>query len=151
MPNQYTPMTSTAALESLDVHPALLSAEESGLLDAKGYLLLEDILTQDEVAYLRHRLDELAASEGDSAGSELHREEGTVRLANLLDIAFEPIACTGASFLTTFIAKALAPYVFILFPLGGNVRRVVSTTYTVYQTQITRKTNQRIKIKLIWV
>ena len=85
MPNQYTPMTSTAALESLGVHPALLSTEECGLLDAKGYLLLEDILTQDEVAYLRHRLDELAASEGDSAGSELHREEGTVRLANLLD------------------------------------------------------------------
>ena len=75
MPHQYTPMTSTEALESLDVHPALLSADECGFLDAKGYLLLEGILTQDE----------LAAIEGDDAGSELHREEGTVRLANLLD------------------------------------------------------------------
>jgi|GEM_PF-1929049 hypothetical protein len=78
-------MTSSEALQSLKVHPDLLSADQYNFLDENGYLALEGILTEDEVAYLRNRLDELAAMEGDDAGSELHKEEGTVRLANLLD------------------------------------------------------------------
>lgn len=78
-------MTSLEALQSLKVHPDLLSAGERSFLDENGYLPLDDILSADEVVYLRNRLDELAASEGDNAGSELHTEEGTVRLANLLD------------------------------------------------------------------
>ena len=81
----YTPMTSIEALQSLEVHPDLLSAGQRSFLDENGYLPLDGILTEDEVAYLRNRLDELAEIEGDNAGSELHREEGTVRLANLLD------------------------------------------------------------------
>jgi len=78
-------MTSSAALQSLGVHSGLLSADERSFLDENGYLLLNSILTEDEVVYLRHRLDELAKIEGNAAGSELHQEEGTVRLANLLD------------------------------------------------------------------
>lgn len=78
-------MTSSEALQSLGVHSGLLSANERSFLDENGYLLLDGVLTEDEVEYLRHRLDELAEIEGDAAGNELHREEGTVRLANLLD------------------------------------------------------------------
>jgi len=78
-------MTSCEALQSLGVHPELLSAGERSFLNDNGYLLLDDILTEDKVAYFRNRLDELGEIEGDDAGSELHQEEGTVRLANLLD------------------------------------------------------------------
>ena len=89
-------MTSSAALESLAVYPDLLSVEERNFLDENGYLLLDSILTEDEVVYMRKRLDELAAIEGDNAGSELHQEEGTVRLANLLDkdLLFEKFITT---------------------------------------------------------
>ena len=78
-------MTSSEALQSLGVHPGLLRTNERSFLDENGYLPLDGILTEDEVAYLRNRLDELAEIEGDAAGNELHREEGTTRLANLLD------------------------------------------------------------------
>ena len=80
-----TPMKSSEALAFLGVEPDLLSADERNFLDESGYLLLDGILSDDELLYLRKRLDELAEIEGENAGSELHREEGTVRLANLLD------------------------------------------------------------------
>ena len=34
---------------------------------------------------LAHRFDELVAEEGDKAGTEVHQEQGTARLANLVD------------------------------------------------------------------
>ncbi len=80
-----TPMKSSEALAFLGVEPDLLSAEEWNFLDENGYLLQDGILSDDELLYLRKRLDGLAEIEGENAGSELHREEGTVRLANLLD------------------------------------------------------------------
>ena len=78
-------MTSSEALQSLAVHPDLISADERRFLDENGYLPLHNILTKGEVTYLRDRLDKIAESEGAAAGSELHTEEGTVRLGNLLD------------------------------------------------------------------
>ena len=78
-------MTSSEALQSLAVHPDLISTDERRFLDENGYLPLDNILTEGEVTYLRDRLDKIAESEGAAAGSELHTEEGTVRLGNLLD------------------------------------------------------------------
>ena len=91
-----TPMKSSEALALLGVGPDLLSADERNFLDESGYLLLDGILSDDELIYLRKRLDELAEIEGENAGSELHREEGTVRLANLLDkdLLFEKFITT---------------------------------------------------------
>jgi len=91
-----TPMKSSEALAFLGVEPDLLSAEERNFLDENGYLLLDGILSDDELLYLRKRLDGLAEIEGENAGSELHREEGTVRLANLLDkdLLFEKFITT---------------------------------------------------------
>jgi len=80
-----TPMKTSEALALLGVEPDLLSVDERSFLDENGYLLLDGILSEDELVYLRKRLDELAEIEGENAGSELHQEEGTVRLANLLD------------------------------------------------------------------
>ena len=80
-----TRMTSSDALTLLGVASDLLSVDERNFLDENGYLLLDGILNEDELTYLRKRLDKLAKIEGENAGSELHQEEGTVRLANLLD------------------------------------------------------------------
>ena len=69
-----TPMKSSKALALNGVGPDLLSADEWNFLDENGYLLLDGILRDDELIYLRKRLEELAEIEGENAGSELHRE-----------------------------------------------------------------------------
>ena len=78
-------MTILEALESLGVHDGVLRAEEREFLDEQGYLPLSGILTAEEAAAWRRRLEELAEAEGDRAGLEVHQEEGTVRLSNLID------------------------------------------------------------------
>jgi ectoine hydroxylase-related dioxygenase (phytanoyl-CoA dioxygenase family) len=89
-------MTSSEALESLDATPDLLSDDERKFLDEQGYLPLGRILTDEETGYARERIDELGRIEGENAGQELHKEVGTVRLANLLekDPAFEKFVTT---------------------------------------------------------
>ncbi|MCY3762491.1 MAG: phytanoyl-CoA dioxygenase family protein, partial [Gemmatimonadetes bacterium] len=62
-----------------------LSKEEKNFLDAQGYLPLPGLLTPGEVAAFAARLEELAGEEGAEAGKEVHQEEGTTRLANLID------------------------------------------------------------------
>ena len=83
--------SSQEALQSLGVHDGLLSAAEKAFLDEQGYLPRGKILSDDDVARVRQRLDELATAEGEAAGQELHQEAGTKRLANLLekDAVFE--------------------------------------------------------------
>ena len=78
-------MTIVEALESLGVHEGVLTAEQKEFLDEQGYLPLPGVLTTAEAAAWRRRLQELAAEEGERAGLEVHQEEGTVRLSNLID------------------------------------------------------------------
>lgn len=78
-------MTILEALESLGVHDGVLSPGELESLDEQGYLPLHGILTTAEAAAWRRRLQELAEAEGEQAGLEVHQEEGTVRLSNLID------------------------------------------------------------------
>ena len=60
-------MISSEVLQSLGIHSGLLSIDERSFLDESGYLFLNGILTEDEVMYLRYRLDELAEIEGNAA------------------------------------------------------------------------------------
>ena len=78
-------MTIDEALHSLGVREDTLTAAEKGLLDERGYLPLTGLMTSAEVSDFRDRLEELAAEEGDEAGLEVHQEEGTLRLSNLID------------------------------------------------------------------
>lgn len=78
-------MTSPEALQSLGVASDQLTDDERAFLDVQGYLPLGQILAADEVVTIRNRLDELGETEGEDAGRELHTEDGTVRVANLLD------------------------------------------------------------------
>lgn len=62
-------------------------------LDTQGYVVLPARLDAVQLATLRLRYDELIAAEGDRAGTEVHQEGGTKRLAHLVDkgICFDAI------------------------------------------------------------
>ncbi len=78
-------MNMNQALHALGVRDDTLSEEEKNFLDVNGYLPLGTILTQEQIARLISRLDELGVLEGEDAGKELHQEEGTTRVSNLVN------------------------------------------------------------------
>ncbi len=73
------------ALADLGVKSDLLTEDERKFLDEQGYLVIRDVLSPDQVKAFSSRLDELVKLEGEDAGKEVHQEEGTNRLANLID------------------------------------------------------------------
>ena len=78
-------MNMDQALHEFGVRDDTLSSAEKHFLDVNGYLPLEDILTQEQIANIIRRLDELAALEKEDAGKELHQEGGTIRVSNLVN------------------------------------------------------------------
>ncbi len=78
-------MNMDQALHEFGIRDDTLSSAEKDFLDVNGYLPLENILTQKQVAGLISRLDELAAIEKEDAGKELHQEGGTIRVSNLVN------------------------------------------------------------------
>jgi len=54
-------------------------------LDEEGYLVLPGLMTPELLGALRHRIEELFAEEGSSAGSEFKQEPEARRLANLVN------------------------------------------------------------------
>jgi hypothetical protein len=72
-------------LEELGVRHDTLTQAEKDHLDGEGYLRLPAILTAEQVDAFRVRLDELVHAEGDQAGQEVHQEQGTDRLADLVN------------------------------------------------------------------
>lgn len=74
-----------SALHSLGVRQDTLSTAEKRALDEEGYLHLPGILSSDQVLALRDRLGALEGEEGADAGKEVHQEDGTARLANLVN------------------------------------------------------------------
>ena len=73
------------ALSDLGVTSDLLTEDEIKFLDEQGYLIIRDVLSPDQVQAISERLDELAKLEGEDAGKEVHQEDGTDRLSNLID------------------------------------------------------------------
>ena len=78
-------MTMEEALFELGVRDDTLTKDEKSFLDQNGYLSLPGILSPDQVATLRARYDERVKKEGEDAGKEVHQEEGTHRLADLVN------------------------------------------------------------------
>lgn len=78
-------MDLTQALASLGAREDTLTVEEKYALDDHGYLSLGVVISARELAGYRQRLEELLTEEGESAGVEVHQEEGTLRLSNLVD------------------------------------------------------------------
>lgn len=73
------------SLTALGVSRSLLSEQQQYELDEQGFVILPDMLGGDQLAALSRRFDELVAEEGDQAGTEVHQEVGTDRLANLVN------------------------------------------------------------------
>ncbi len=78
-------LDSGAALRDLGVRAGLLTAAERARLDQDGFLPLPGILSAAQLHVIRQRLAELSAAEGERAGLEVHQEEGTDRLADLVN------------------------------------------------------------------
>ncbi len=78
-------MDSGTALRELGATAGLLTAAERARLDEDGFLPLPGVLTAAQLQVIRDRLAELSAAEGDQAGIEVHQEEGTDRLADLVN------------------------------------------------------------------
>jgi ectoine hydroxylase-related dioxygenase (phytanoyl-CoA dioxygenase family) len=78
-------MDSATALRELGVAGGLLTAAERARLDEDGFLPLPGILSDEQLQVIRDRLAGLSAAEGDQAGTEVHQEEGTDRLADLVN------------------------------------------------------------------
>jgi ectoine hydroxylase-related dioxygenase (phytanoyl-CoA dioxygenase family) len=78
-------MDSATALRELGVAAGLLTAAERAQLDADGFLPLPGVLSAVQLQVIRDRLAGLSAAEGDQAGIEVHQEEGTDRLADLVN------------------------------------------------------------------
>jgi ectoine hydroxylase-related dioxygenase (phytanoyl-CoA dioxygenase family) len=62
-----------------------MTSQQKQELDETGYRVLENFMTPELLAALRHRIDELFEEEGAAAGSEFRQEPETPRLANLVD------------------------------------------------------------------
>ena len=73
------------ALRELGANQDLLSEENRRDLDEKGYTVLYDIIDDAWLAALRDRFEALCEKEGVHAGIEVHQEEGTRRLSDLVN------------------------------------------------------------------
>ena len=78
-------MNMNQALLESGVRDDTLSVAEKDFLDLNGYLPLGKILTPEQIANMIRRLDKLAELEGEDAGKELHQEDGTIRVSNLVN------------------------------------------------------------------
>ena len=79
-------------------------------LDRDGYAPLPGVLSEAQLTAIRERLDGLLALEGDKAGLEVHQEEGTDRLADLInkDPMFD--VCFTSPRLLACVAHVLADF-----------------------------------------
>ena len=73
------------ALYEFGVRDDTLSDDEIASLDRNGFVRIENALTPEQVEAQRRRVDELVELEGEAAGLEVHKEEGTDRLGDLVN------------------------------------------------------------------
>ena len=78
-------MDIATALRELGVSAGQLTEPDMARLDQDGFLPLPGILDAGQLQAIRCRLAELSAAEGQHAGAEVHQEEGTDRLADLVN------------------------------------------------------------------
>lgn len=62
-----------------------MTSAERHDLDTLGYVVVEGVLDPGTLEQVRARVEELYAAEGENAGAEFRKEEGSRRLANLVD------------------------------------------------------------------
>ncbi len=80
-----TTMDMDSALYSLGVREDTLSDDERTKLDESGFVALPKLIPPELLRAFRSRLEELFEEEGESAGIEVHQEEGSLRLSDLIN------------------------------------------------------------------
>jgi ectoine hydroxylase-related dioxygenase (phytanoyl-CoA dioxygenase family) len=88
---------------SYTVTVATMTPADFQSLDEQGYTILEGAMSPEFLNRLKSRVEELFQLEGDQAGSEFRQEEGSRRLANLVD--------KGEVFEQAIAHPAVLPYV----------------------------------------
>jgi ectoine hydroxylase-related dioxygenase (phytanoyl-CoA dioxygenase family) len=78
-------MNITQALEDLGARDDLLTLQDKQDLDDKGFVVLPGIMDGEWLAALRTRFEEICEKEGAHAGIEVHQEQGTRRLSDLVN------------------------------------------------------------------
>ena len=78
-------MNTQEALAQLGITEETLTPQQKQALDEKGYFVVQDALTQEQVAEINATLDTLMAVEGEQGGHEVHTEAGAPRLSNVLN------------------------------------------------------------------
>ena len=78
-------MTMERCLSELGADPDLLDERRREELSSKGFALFTGIIDPTWLELLRTRFEEITATEGERAGLEVHQEEGTRRLADLVN------------------------------------------------------------------
>ena len=73
------------ALKDLDATGSALPEQNRAELDEKGYTVLPGVMDEQWLGALRERFESLCEAEGIAAGIEVHQEEGTRRLADLVN------------------------------------------------------------------
>ena len=73
------------ALAELGVTEHTLTAEEKQSLDENGYVVFHNLINETWLKELQDLYESLMEKEGQSAGYEVHQEEGTRRLADLVN------------------------------------------------------------------
>lgn len=73
------------ALETLGVSESTLTQAQREQLDRDGFLPLPGILSDAQLTAMRARIQQLLAAEGEDAGKEVHQEQGTDRLSDLVN------------------------------------------------------------------
>jgi len=72
-------------LEELGASERSLTEEERMSLDERGFVVFHDVLDDGTLCALREKYEELMRKEGASAGMEVHQEQGTRRLSDLVN------------------------------------------------------------------
>jgi ectoine hydroxylase-related dioxygenase (phytanoyl-CoA dioxygenase family) len=73
------------ALLALGMHESTLTAQEKRDLDEQGYVIFHDFVEPQWLEQLRETYEMLMEKEGNNAGKEFRQEQGTRRLADLIN------------------------------------------------------------------
>lgn len=78
-------MYTRQALRSLGVGPDAISGDQKKQLDAQGFFVVENVLTEAEVAAMRSEFERFHAAENERGGHEVHVEPGARRISNIFN------------------------------------------------------------------
>ncbi|MCB1489295.1 MAG: phytanoyl-CoA dioxygenase family protein [Bauldia sp.] len=85
-------MYTKQALRGLGVKDTL-TAEQKHQLDDLGYIIVEDVITEEQAKAMAEEFERLHAAEKDTGGKEVHIEPGSRRLSNIFNksAVFDPL------------------------------------------------------------